>query len=110
MKPPNGERAVVPDPKLLEYALNPAHPEGRSHAWLFNRLLGIDASNANILRTALLEAAREGDATAGKASPHGRKYEVRFQMTGSRHTYTVLSVWIVPKKESIPRLVTVFIE
>lgn len=51
---PNGHLAAVTDEKLLGYLLNPRHPHGRTHAQLFRALLGIDASNAYELRTALL--------------------------------------------------------
>jgi hypothetical protein len=110
MKLPNGERAQIDDQKLLGYALNPAHPAGKQHARLFDRLLGINLANADVLRQALIDAARDGEAIAGKASRYGTKYEVRFEMTGTRGRYNVLSVWIVPTGSLIAHLVTVYIE
>ena len=64
MKIPNGDRATVSDEKLLRYVLNPRHPVGGPHARLFDRLLGINLTCADVLREALLRAARNEEATA----------------------------------------------
>lgn len=110
MKLQNGDKAIIEDTKLWGYILNPHHPYGRQHAYLFKRLLDIDLSNWHVLKTALAEAARSANATFGRHSPHGEKYEVRFPMSGSRGCYTILSIWIVPVGQSVPRLVTAYIE
>jgi len=41
MKLPNGEQAIIDEEKILNYLLDPLHREGRHHAELFRRLLGI---------------------------------------------------------------------
>jgi len=110
MKLPNGRAAIVEDAKITGYLLNPAHPVGGNKAKLFNALLGIDLTNSAVLKDALLTAARDGEANLGRTSHHGEKYELRFQMTGQRGTYTILSVWIVPAGLDEPRLVTAYIE
>jgi len=110
MKLPNGDRAIVTDEKLLGYLLNEQHERQPGHAELFRRLLSIGPENAERLRTALLDAARTGDATPGIPSPHGSKYEVRFELSGLVRTYTILSVWIIQHGKEEPRLVTAFIE
>ena len=61
MKLPNGDKAIVDDQKLFGYLLSTTHRDGRQHAKLFKDLLEIDASNAEVLRAALLEAARSGN-------------------------------------------------
>ena len=110
MKLPNGDKAVIDERKLWGYVLNPRHPKGESHAFLFDRLLGINLSNWTILRDELLRAACEGDARVGKPSEHGKKFEIRFSMAGPRGTYTVVSVWFIPKGEDDPRLITSYVE
>ena len=110
MRLPNGENAVVDDRKLWGYLLNPQHPHGREHARLFKLLLGIDLSNWPILSAELRRAAREEEALTGQQSALSVKYEIRSRMAGARGDYTVLSVWIVPTGESVPRLVTAYIE
>jgi len=78
MRMPHGEHAVVTDEKLFGFLLNIEHDQQAGHAVLFARLLGIDDTNAEVLRTALQEAAATGDANPGKQSPYGQKYEIRF--------------------------------
>jgi hypothetical protein len=110
VKLPNGNRATVTDEKLLGYLLNEGHPDQPGHAELFRLLLGITPANAEVLRSALLEAAAGSDVTVGTRSPFGAKYEIRFDMTGPRKAYTILSVWIIENGQDVPRLITAFIE
>ena len=110
MKLPNGHLAQIEHRKLTEYALSLSHPHGRTHAILFKRLLDLDAHSALMLQDALLLAAQNSDAIATEDQGFGQKYEVRFQMTGPRGSFTVLSVWIMPHNDLIPRLVTTYIE
>ena len=107
---PNGAQARIDDRKLLQYILSPTHPHGRSHARLFDQLLGINLSNAHVLRDALLEAATTREAVPIETSQFGRKYEVRFSLHSARGEYTVLSIWIVSFDDSAPKLVTAYIE
>jgi hypothetical protein len=58
MKLPNGERADL-GMKLEDYALNPRHREGRHKARMFDAVLGITQTNREILRHAILTAARD---------------------------------------------------
>ena len=62
------------------------------------------------LWSALLAAAEMREASPGGPSPYGAKFEVRFEMTGPRGTYTILSIWIIEDGQQNPRLVTAFIE
>jgi hypothetical protein len=110
MKLPNGDRAVVEDAKLLEYALNPHHPVGHAHAELFEKLLGITRTNYAALKDALLRAAGELNVSPGKASPFGRKYEMRVPMTGPRGSKTVMAVWFLETGNERPRLITCYVE
>ena len=110
MKLPNGDRAIVTHEKLYGFLLNERHHSQPGHAILFRRLLGLTPANGEQLRKALLNAAARGEATPGQISPFGRKYVIRFPMTGPRGTYEVLSVWIIENGELLPRLVTAMID
>jgi uncharacterized protein DUF6883 len=79
MRLPNGEHAIIEVEKILNYVLNPLHRDGRHHAVLFNRLLGINLNSRRQLDDALRAAARDGDATIGQTSEFGKKYEIRFR-------------------------------
>jgi hypothetical protein len=61
MKLPNGERAIIDRRKLEDYCLNPHHPRGRNKARVFASV-GLGQSNVEILREAVLAAARNAEA------------------------------------------------
>ena len=110
MKLPNGHLALVEDAKLREYLLSPTHPVGRHHAALFERLLGIDLTTADVFKEALLSAAANEDVCRAVETAYGRKYEMPFQLRGLIGTRSVRAVWIVDKGRDRPRLVTCYVE
>jgi hypothetical protein len=110
MKLPNGEQAIIDEEKIVNYLLDPLHREGRHHAELFKRLIGIDRSSWGQLRDALRAAAHDGEAVAGRKSDFGTKYEIKFSMTGPLGTRIIFSVWMIRSGELQPRLVTAYVE
>ena len=72
MKLPNGDRAIVEDAKLVDYCLSTTHPRGRHKARLFAAALGFTVHHAILLRTALLEAAKEGEAVETNRNNFGQ--------------------------------------
>ena len=110
MELPHGDHALVEDAKLRDYVLNPRHPVGRHHAALFERLLGIDLGNVEVLKDALRSAAAKENVTREVATPYGRKFEIRFPLSGPGGEKRVVSVWIVEEGSDRPRLVTCYVE
>lgn len=109
MRLPNGDRADL-GTKLEDYTLNNLHREGRHKARMFESVLGIAAGNADVLRRALLDAAAASDqAEAQGDSGFGDIYILRFPLSTTKGTGTVLSVWIVRHGEDFPRLTTCYI-
>jgi hypothetical protein len=109
MRMPNCESAIVRDDKLLQYLFNPSHPVGGASADLFDRLLGINRTYADVLRRAVLKAAREDEAVAGNPSKYGQKFEIRSSLSGTRGSYTVPSIWIINTASDVPERVTAYI-
>jgi hypothetical protein len=109
MNLPNGEQAVVDIAKLQDYCLNPNHPRGRHKARVFASVLGITAGHASQLQDALLEAAREGEATATDQDVYGQRYVVDFTMRGPLGEGRVRSAWIVRSAEDFPRLTSCYV-
>lgn len=68
MKLPNAENAVVEIAKLRDYCLNPHHPDGKHKARAFQEKLGLERSDAELLRQSILEAVLKTDALEQKAS------------------------------------------
>jgi len=110
MKLPNGDSAFVEESKLREYVLNPRHPVGRHHAALFERLLGIHLGNTEVLKSALLSAAVNEEVTRDVVTLYGRKYEIRFALSGPLGTKRVVSIWIIDEGSDHTRLVTSYVE
>jgi hypothetical protein len=109
MKLPLGERALIDPRKVTGYCLSPEHDDGRHKAHLFETLLGLNSKNAELLFSAIENAAATGDAVPGKLDKYGQRYVVDFDFTGPDGTATIRSAWIIRSGESIPRLVTCFI-
>jgi Domain of unknown function (DUF6883) len=109
MKLPNGKNAVVDARKLREYCLSPNHPRGRHKARVFTAVLGIRQEDAEVLRGALLEAARVIEATAGEADQFGQRYVLDFEMSGPAGKARVRSLWIIRTGEAYPRMTSCFV-
>ena len=58
VKLPYADLAIVSDAKVVEYLLNPEHPQGRGKAAFFFAL-GYRREQPDLLRDALLELARQ---------------------------------------------------
>lgn len=110
MKLPNGEHAIVDDSKLIDYCLNPDHPVGRHHARLFQELLGFDRSNALVLKSILVDAAREHLAEETVSTRYGRKFIMRLPRTGRHGTHIIRIIWVIESGQTRPRLVTCYVE
>jgi len=108
MKLPNGERAIVDRRKLEDYCLNPHHPRGRNKARVFASV-GIGQADAEVLREALLAAARNSEAVRGGPSAYGQRYMVDFDLVRPARTVRVRSTWIVRTGEDLPQLTSCFV-
>ena len=109
MRLPNGDSAVVDLRKLRDYCLSPDHPRGRHKARVFAATLGLGASNADLLRSALRQAASEGDAAIAEADGYGQRYVLDFVVTTALGRATVRSSWIVRTGENVPRLTSCYV-
>jgi hypothetical protein len=109
MKLPNADQAIIDRRKLGDYCLSPTHRYGRHKAKLFAKALGLSMADIDLLQSALLTAAKEGDAVKSRHNGFGQLYELKFDMAGTHGMATVHSVWIVLENEQIPRLVTCYL-
>lgn len=109
-KLPNAEKAVIPAEKLSEYVLNPEHPVGKNKAVLFDTLLGLTAIHADELSTAIRNAVLVNPAQFTREDEYGKRYEVSFDFFRNGRKCVILTAWIIPKNEGIPRLTTCYIK
>src|SRR3989442_1858719 len=95
MKIPNGDRAEL-GTKVEDYSLNRFHRQGQHKARVFESVLGITLATVEVLRDAVQQsAATSEDAIHKGDNGYGEVYELRFQLTTSKGTVTVLTGWII---------------
>ncbi len=107
-KLPNPDNAVIYPDKLSGYCLNPEHQDGRHKARVFISALNLNADDAEILKTALLQAVRDNKAVPSKRNEYGQKYIIDFEMSHSGKTARIRSAWILRNDENFPRLITCY--
>lgn len=108
MKLPNCHLAIVEQEKIVDYLLNPTHPDNGGKAMFFQKL-GFDRNNWSAFATALRVLAGTGAVTKTVESVHGNKYVVDGRMEAPGGTSPLVrSVWIVDRGVQAPRLVTAY--
>ena len=110
MKLPNGAHAVADIEKLRNYCLSAQHPEGRHKARVFLSALGMNSSDAGVLRKILLSAATvNNEVSMTSADKYGCRYSMDVLVnSGSREAF-VRSAWIIKTGEDFPRLVSCYV-
>jgi hypothetical protein len=108
MKLPNANKAVVDREKIVDYLLNPAHPDNGGKAEFFT-LHGFHRERWEVLSAALKALAVESEVTIASESPHGKKYVIagRIESPGGKSPM-VQTIWIVDKNQDAARLVTAY--
>ncbi len=109
MKLPNAEDAVVDLQKLTDYCLNPEHERGKHKARVLVATCGVTKEHAELLRQALLDGARQGEATATKTDAFGRRYVVEWTVEGPSGIADIRTAWIVRHDEDFPRFVSCYV-
>jgi hypothetical protein len=105
---PNSDRGIVDDAKVRDYLLSSSHPVGRFKSAFFTTL-GFSPHDWPALRDALLAFARTADATPGKPSPFGPKFEIRAILVGpSGRQAPVVTIWMIPDGQDFAHFVTAF--
>ena len=106
MKLPNAQSATVPERKVTQYLLNPAHPAGGSKALFFLKF-GFTAGEWQKMADALLRIAQENGVVETEATPHGRRYVVDGRLTAPDGTgLNVRTAWYIDSVGGAPRFVT----
>ena len=109
MRLPSPENAVVDIAKLRDYCLSTGHPRGRHKARVFAASLGLSAENAEVLREALLNAARTTEASELLTDNYGTRYNMDFLFSNESRQATVRSSWIVRRGENFARLTSCYV-
>lgn len=106
----SAKTAFIAPEKLRDYALNPAHEEGKSKARFLGEM-GYDQAHWQQLASDLKAQHLSVEAAPGKKSIYGAKYEIVAPLTGPNgETRWLRSVWIIRKSETFARFVTIIPE
>jgi hypothetical protein len=107
-KLPNADKAVIDSEKIRGYVLSSTHPVGRFKAAFFGRF-GYSAEKWMEFEQRLRELILSQDVAAVEETQYGRKYVVEGSLgTPSGQAVKVVTVWVILKRQGIPRLVTVY--
>jgi hypothetical protein len=109
VKLPGSADAVVEVAKLRDYCLNPHHPRGRHKARVFLATLELTQADAEFLRGALIQAAREGEAVAHGSDKYGERFTVDFELSRGDHRANIRSSWILLRGEVALQLTSCFV-
>ncbi|MGA3211024.1 MAG: DUF6883 domain-containing protein [Terriglobales bacterium] len=108
MRLPNAGFARIDERKIVDYLLNPSHPDNGGKARFFE-VLGFSVLNPEDLRASLSNLAGSGEVVEQEASVHGQKYVVEGAISfRSGRSSIVRSVWIIETGKQAPRLVTAY--
>jgi hypothetical protein len=106
MKLPRADLATVPERKITDYLLNPAHPAGGSKAVFFLRF-GYAASHWGILAADILRHACENEIATVENVPYVKRYVVDGLLTAPDGTrLNIRSAWFIDHGTQQPRFIT----
>ena len=105
---PNSACAQVEEKKIVDYLLNPAHPDGGSKAKFF-LARGFDAADWKAMRTALITQGRVNPVAKTVPHPWGTRYQVDCHCpTPDGANLCIRSIWELPSAEGCPCLLTAY--
>ncbi len=110
VKLPNAHLATVDRRKVVDYLLNPAHPDNAGKAWFFEAI-GFSVDTVDTLIEALRAIAVTGEAVGRVESVHGEKYVVDGLLslhTEKGRVWMVRTLWMIGHGRDAPRLVTAY--
>lgn len=109
-KLPNAENAYVDIFKLRDYCLNPNHPVGKHKARVFKSELGINRTDAELLRDLILDSLPKNEAKINFEDKYGVRYTVNLKIRILNKERVVTTGWIIRSNENFPRLITCYLK
>lgn len=105
---PNRDRATIDQQKLVDYLLNPSHPDNGGKAAFFEGW-GFSRVNSNVLERAIRHMIARSNVTRQVKSAWGIKYVVDGPLAAPAGTTpAVRTIWIIDATDPGPRLVTAY--
>jgi hypothetical protein len=108
---PGYNRAVIADSKLTGYVLNTEHPVGKNKALVFEKVLGYNTSNKDLLIERVHAGLAKYRASARKATQYGKPFEVLMMVEGANGKFApVKTAWQIDSGSDFPRLVSMYVD
>ncbi|GBD88540.1 hypothetical protein BMS3Abin03_02476 [bacterium BMS3Abin03] len=105
----NANKAIIDIRKLRDYCLSKSHPRGKHKANVFEKVINLEAKDANKLKVLLYKAVNNSDAKFLTKDNFGSRYQIDFQIENNNKIATIRSLWIVRNEDGIPRLITCYV-
>ncbi len=110
-KLPNYRKAIMPDEKFVGYALNKNHSTGMHKAIAFEKYLGYNINNKDMLIDEIRIGLAQNISKQRPETVHGKPYEVRMLINGANGKKAYVKTgWIFDKDSDIPRLTSVYVD
>jgi hypothetical protein len=104
-------RIEIDPRKLTEYALNPDNPIGADKAIIFQRVLGYNRDNYQLLLEQIQSQAMAAEAIPKSEDQHGQRYQVELEVVGTANQRAIIQIgWIVQPETDFARLVTLYVK
>ena len=108
---PNYKNAIIPDAKITGYALNFDHPIGKHKAVAFEKYLGYNINNAEMLLYQIREGLKLNPSKRRKETKYGVPFEVRMKILGANGKFAYIKTgWIIDNGSNAPRLTSVYVD
>ena len=108
---PKYKSAAIPDEKLAGYALNMDHPVGKNKAIVFQKVLGYNVDNRDILLRQVRSGLAKYRAIEKQSTQYGRPFEVKMMIRGANDRYApVKTAWQIDNGSETPRLVSIYVD
>ena len=110
-KLPNYKNAVIPDKKLTDYALNKNHPIGKNKAIAFEKYLGYNIDNREMLLAEVQNGLKNNIASKRTETAYGTPFEVRMLIKGANGKKAhIKTAWIIDNGSNKPRLTSIYVD
>jgi hypothetical protein len=114
---PNYKKAIIHEDKLRKYALSSEHvssvkgkSSGKDKALVFEKRLGFNATNCEILQRRILDELPYYEAKLRIEDEYGQRYEVVLPILGvNGETANIITAWIIGIGTDYPRLVSTYV-
>lgn len=105
------ENTIIPEEKLVGYALNKQHPKGKDKAIAFEKVLGYNINNYKDLMDNIKNNLANFPAVFKGEDKYGKRYEITMKLTGPNgNTAKVKTGWIEDKETGEFRLTTIYVD